>query len=40
MSVLVLAEHNNQSLKEATKKAVTAALKKLRNLLKELVVAR
>lgn len=27
MSVLVLAEHNNQSLKEATKKAVTAALK-------------
>jgi len=27
MSVLVLAEHNNQSLKEATKKALTAALK-------------
>jgi electron transfer flavoprotein alpha subunit len=27
MSVLVLAEHDNQSLKEATKKAVTAALK-------------
>ena len=27
MSVLVLAEHNNQSVKEATKKALTAALK-------------
>ena len=27
MSVLVLAEHNNQSLKEATKKALTASLK-------------
>jgi len=27
MSVLILAEHNNQSLKEATKKALTAALK-------------
>ncbi|MAV98687.1 MAG: electron transfer flavoprotein subunit alpha [Rhodobiaceae bacterium] len=27
MSILVLAEHNNQSLKEATKKALTAALK-------------
>jgi len=27
MSVLILAEHNNKSLKEATKKAVTAALK-------------
>ena len=27
MSILILAEHNNQSLKEATKKALTAALK-------------